>query len=92
MTKKLTQLDRLEQWQVAHQRYDEATHKRDDETFATIGAALTDIKDNHLSHLQISYEKISGDLWWVKWLVMGLVSGVGLIVVGVIVGLISGKL
>ncbi len=62
-------------------------HEEDDkENFGTIHTTLRDMKDNHLAHIQLAQEgiereqiRLGNDLWWIKWLVMGIASGIGLL-------------
>lgn len=35
--------------------------------------------------------KMKGDLVWIKWLLMGLVSGIGLIIVGIVIAALTAK-
>jgi hypothetical protein len=46
------------------------------------------IKENHLAHIEPAVVKISTDMVWIKWLLMGMVAGMG----GVLGYLISLKL
>lgn len=53
-------------------------HEREDkEQFEKIGNALVDIRDNHLTHIQIAQERQATDMTWLKWLVMGIAGGIG---------------
>ncbi len=62
-------------------------HEQDDkDNFGAIHSALAVIKDNHLAHIQIAQEdlardqiRITNDLKWVRWLVMGIAGGIGLV-------------
>ena len=65
--------------------FQEASLKKD----AEIGNTLVDIKDNHLAHLQNYYEQMSNDVGWIKWLVMGEIAGVGAIIVGFLINLLT---
>ncbi len=57
----------------------------DDRRFDEISSDTTEIKgdikvikENHLAHIQ-------ADMWWIKWLVMGLVAGIGSIIVAIVI-------
>ena len=77
MTKNImTTLKELSLWSTRHEADDERR-------FSEISNALVDMKDNHLAHIQT-------DMWWVKWLVMGEISGLGLLLVGIISAIITG--
>ena len=65
--------------------FQESSLKKD----AEIGDTLVDIKDNHLAHLQAYYEQMSNDLGWIKWLVMGEIAGVGAIIVGFLINILT---
>lgn len=52
--------------------------KKDTARFTGISQTLTDIKENHLAHIE-------SDMWWIKWLVMGLVAGIGVIFTGIVI-------
>jgi len=68
----MSQLDEIQEWQVQHE-------KDDTIRFGEISRTLTDMKENHLAHMQIATETLATDLRWVKWLVMGIAAGIGLL-------------
>ncbi len=67
-------------------------HEKDDkDNFGAIHSALAVIKDNHLAHIQIAQEDIvkdqirmSNDLKWVRWLVMGIAGGIGVLAIALL--------
>ena len=73
----MEQLDRIEQWQINHQKYDEDIHDRDDKRFEGMDTLLK-IVGNHLEHIQ-------ADMFWVKWIL----GGLGTIVTGVFIGILT---
>lgn len=83
----LSHIKNMEDWQKQHGIEDQMIHAQTVDRLNVIDTSLSVIRDNHLAHLQLSYEQIARDLWWVKWLCMGLVSGIGAIVVGVLIGI-----
>lgn len=68
-------------------------HEEDDErNFGALGGDVREIRDdikgikeNHLAHIQIAMERQSGDLSWIKWLVMSTCAGVGTIITALII-------
>ena len=47
----------------------EKHEEKDDSRFEKISDALTDIKGNHLSHMEV-------DIRWLKWIEMGVIAGI----------------
>lgn len=68
-------LEALQQWTSKHEVED---HNR----FSAISDSLSDIKENHLAHIQIAMEKMATDYAWIKYLVMGIIAGIGLLAIG----------
>lgn len=83
-------------WQSVHEVQDNNRHEENIAKFDVIGSALHEIKTNHLRHLEDdtttlvnASTKQSTDIWWIKWLVMGLVGGIGLVIVGILINYFS---
>ena len=59
-----------------HQKLIENHIARDDERFECIASDISDIKENHLAHIQTSIAEIARDVWWVRWGVLALIGGI----------------
>ena len=66
----MTHLQKIESWQGIHEA-------KDDVRFDKIGTTLTDIKENHLAHIQTAIEKQATDAWWIKTIAVGIATGIG---------------
>lgn len=74
----MERLSVIQNWQAKHEL-------DDNNRFNNIANTLTDIKENHLAHIQASSEKTASDLWWIKYMVLGLIGGIGAIITGVLI-------
>lgn len=88
MTEK-TQLDRIETWQEIHGHED---NRRFSEVTSDIGEIKSDvrvIKENHLAHIQDSTTELATDMKWVKKLMWGQLSGLGVLGIGLLTAFLS---
>lgn len=68
----------------AHAEKDEVFHMEVTTHIGEIKGDIKVIKENHLAHIQ-------NDMWWVKWLLLGLVGAIGSIVTAVLISFLLSK-
>lgn len=59
-------------WFMEHEQSDK-------EQFEKIGTTLSDMKENHLAHIQIAQEKQATDMEWIKWFLFSIAGGIGVL-------------
>ncbi len=46
---------------------------------------------NDIIEIKTALQRMSGDFKWVRWLTTGLISGIGLIMVGIVIAFLTAK-